>query len=595
MTHFSMAFLLALAIQGAPPNPPRQPQQQQQAQPQRRTGTIEGVVLNAVTKEPLAGAQVLVLRVPAPAAPGAPATANPAPMPPIFTENDGKFVTKDLPAGVYRVNAGHNGYARLENGQRSPRLSGTPITVQAGQSVKDIVFRLTPAGSMTGHVKDSKGQPVAGIVVQLLRPVYTQVGKRMLATIASVRTNDLGEYRLYWITPGTYYVSASPATTYIRNFLQGQPNAAPTGTNASAAADSTAAVLESLLGANRNEVLQPDFVTTYHPNTTDHLKAAPVDVKAGSDLRGPEITLAQQEAFTVRGRVLDSRTRTQPLSATVQMARKEHMGTAPVRNANYDRASGTFEFRDVAPGEYYIVAVTQFYPGSTGIAEVTTKVSNNVENLVLTVRNGSTVRGQIKTEGTRSLTPQEFAGMRAILVSAALTANVTAPSSIKADGSFAFDNVFPGEYRVAIQNLPGNSYIKEARLGETNLLEKSAAIDTSTLISFELVASRNGGQVSGRVLDQDSKPVGSMQVVLAPDQQREWRELLRTRVTDQTGKFTFQGIPPGDYKLFAWEDIDPLAFTDPEILRQYEGQAKAVKIAEMSQETADIKVIPAQQ
>jgi len=516
-------------------------------------------------------------------------------MDPVFAENDGKFVIKDLPPGSYRMSAGHNGYARQENGQRSPRLPGTAVAVQAGQSVKDIVFRLTPTGSMTGHVKDSNGQPLAGIVVQLLRPLYTQGGKRMLANIASVRTNDLGQYRLYWITPGTYYVGASPAGTYIRTFLQSQPNAAQAGANAGAAAETTAAVLESLLGANRNEVLPPDLVATYHPNTTDHLKAAPIEVKAGSDLRGPDITLVQQEGFTVRGRVLDSRTRTQPLTATVQMARKEHMGTVPVRNANYDRASGTFEFRDVAPGEYYLVAVSQFYPGSTGIAEVTTKVSSNVENLVLTVRNGSTLRGQIKTEGTKSLTLQEFSAMRAILVSATQTLNVTAPASIKADGSFAFDNVFPGEYRVAIQNLPGSAYIKEARLGETNLLEKTAAIDTSTSLSFEFVASRNGGQVSGRVLDQDSKPVGSIQVVLAPDQRREWRELFRTRVTDQTGKFTFQGIPPGEYKLFAWEDIDPLAYVDPEILGQYEGQAKAVKIAEMSQETADVKIIPAQQ
>ena len=35
--------------------------------------------------------------------------------------------------------------------------------------------------------------------------------ERALQPSASARTNDLGEYRLYWINPGRYFVSANAA------------------------------------------------------------------------------------------------------------------------------------------------------------------------------------------------------------------------------------------------------------------------------------------------------------------------------------------------------------------------------------------------
>jgi hypothetical protein len=142
-------------------------------------------------------------------------------------------------------------------------------------------------------------------------------------------------------------------------------------------------------------------------------------------------------------------------------------------------------------------------------------------------------------------------------------------------------------------SLPANAYIKQARLGETDMLERNASISSGTTESLEIVVSRNGGQISGTLVDKNSKPLANNQVWLIPDRHRDWRELIKGRTTDQAGKFTIQGIPPGDYKIFAWEDIEPFAFTDLEVLRQYEAQAKPVTIAEQSKETVEVKIIPA--
>jgi len=65
--------------------------------------------------------------------------------------------------------------------------------------------------------------------------------------------------------------------------------------------------------------------------------------------------------------------------------------------------------------------------------------------------------------------------------------------------------------------------------------------------------------------------------------------------TDQNGPFTMNGLSPGVYKMFAWEELEPLAYFDLEILRRYELQAKSVTVSESSKLNVQVKVIPAEQ
>jgi hypothetical protein len=67
--------------------------------------------------------------------------------------------------------------------------------------------------------------------------------------------------------------------------------------------------------------------------------------------------------------------------------------------------------------------------------------------------------------------------------------------------------------------------------------------------------------------------------------------LFKTTVTDTTGHFSITGVAPGEYKLFAWEQIEEGAYQDPEFLKPYENQGQAVAIREGSRETAQLKVI----
>src|SRR5262249_13619370 len=110
--------------------------------------------------------------------------------------------------------------------------------------------------------------------------------------------------------------------------------------------------------------------------------------------------------------------------------------------------------------------------------------------------------------------------------------------------------------------------------------------------ALEIVLSQNPGQVDGVVVGADLKPVSGVQAVLVPERLQNRLDLYRTAVTNQDGRFTIRGLPPGDYRLLAWEDIEPFAYFDPEVLRQYEALGKAIRIQESSKETAEVRIIP---
>jgi uncharacterized surface anchored protein len=166
---------------------------------------------------------------------------------------------------------------------------------------------------------------------------------------------------------------------------------------------------------------------------------------------------------------------------------------------------------------------------------------------------------------------------------------------INADGTFTLTNIFPGEYRLSLVSIPQDYYIKEARNEQTDVLNQPWVIGDSVRGNLDIVVSSGAGQIEGTVTDARSQPVSSIQTWLLPDQDRGRTELIRNAVSDQNGKFTIRGVPPGNYKLFAWDGLESNAFFDPEVMRQYEQQGKAVRVAEGAKQTADVKVIPVKQ
>ncbi|HET9220642.1 MAG TPA: carboxypeptidase-like regulatory domain-containing protein, partial [Terriglobia bacterium] len=227
--------------------------------------TVTGSVLRSSTGEPISRATVTMTRV-GPQGPrgGAPqgqagqrGQAPAQQQPSVFTattDDQGKFTFTEVDEGSYRIIAARNGFARQEYGQRSFNRPGTVINIRAGQQVTDVSFRLTAASTLSGRVLDSLGEPQPGVNVQVLRSTYDATGKRTLQPAGSARTNDLGEYRMYWINPGRYLVSANAARSTFELITAGAAQAAGQAQNPAQAQQAAQAAAMFGAVANPNEV-----------------------------------------------------------------------------------------------------------------------------------------------------------------------------------------------------------------------------------------------------------------------------------------------------------------------------------------------------
>jgi len=159
--------------------------------------TAEGQVLNLATGAPVHKAEVVLHRA------GQTNGSYSA-----VADSGGNFAINGIESGKYRLSASRTGFVATQYGARGPSRDGTTLSLQPGQRLKDLAVRLTPHAVITGRVVDEKREPIVLGQVQAMTYSF-RAGKKELATSQMVHTNDLGEYRIYGLSPGKYYVTAA--------------------------------------------------------------------------------------------------------------------------------------------------------------------------------------------------------------------------------------------------------------------------------------------------------------------------------------------------------------------------------------------------
>jgi hypothetical protein len=490
------------------------------------------------------------------------------PIPVVTTDRDGRFVVPNLDEGSYRISVQQNGYVRQDYGQRVFPGQGTLLNLRAGEVLRDITIRLTAAGNVGGRIVDGEGQPGVAVPLQLLRAIYNQNGQRVFQNVGNARTNDRGEYRFYWVTPGRYYlVGGSSAST--TNFAGGNTSTNDPGDN---------------------------YTLTYYPGTTDITRATVVDVRSGSELVA-DFAIPKQQSFTISGKVtrdpqaisnVDGALSNVTLSLAFQTLNGGN-GVFTMGQA-YDAATGLFTIRDVIPGSYVLQAAA--WPA---LARVPVEVTNtNVENVVVVVNAGMNIGGQFTVEGGEMPAPNTMRVQMRLVTNGVQNFVGYAPSAqAAAGGSFLMSDVLPGQYRVIVP--PGQDfYVKSVRYDRQDALQNPIEVSSrnSDDAGFEIVISRNVGQIDGVIVDSRGMPVPGVQAVLIPDL-RNRTELYKNATTDQTGRFLMRGVTPGDYKLFAWEALENNGYFDPDVMRRSESLGKPVQVGESGQIVIEGKIIPA--
>jgi Carboxypeptidase regulatory-like domain len=163
----------------------------------------------------------------------------------------------------------------------------------------------------------------------------------------------------------------------------------------------------------------------------------------------------------------------------------------------------------------------------------------------------------------------------------------------QSDGSFRLEGVSPGDFRISLIGLSENTYVKSMKLGNADVLDGGLHLYAPPDNALEIVIGTNAGSVQGSVLNARLEPLPNRTVALVPEPRLRHRtDLYRSIATDSSGRFRLQGLTPGSYTMFAWEDVETGAWQDADFIRGYENRGTRVQVKEGVDENIQLTVIP---
>lgn len=281
-------------------------------------GTVTGLVLDEVTRAPVAGARVNLLRPP-----GQPDPAGVSPTPFSTTAADGRFVFSNVAAGEYTLSASRDGYGL----RMLP-----PVTVERGATVEAPPALLAPAATIVGRLLAPDGQPVVGAAVipqrRLRQPTNPAAGARPVPRFDAIAPRDLTDGE------GRFTVQGVPPGEYVIRIAAGRPRHS-----------------DAIDG--RAERLVPGWF----PGTPDPDGAVTVVTSAGRTTDLGDIHMATTAAFRVVGHVLDDGGRPIPNVSVRLVPDDAPQNALPVGLPVISDAAGVFVLDAVLPGRYLLVAV----------------------------------------------------------------------------------------------------------------------------------------------------------------------------------------------------------------------------------------------
>jgi Carboxypeptidase regulatory-like domain len=547
---YALLGLLAAPItlgQTAPRNAPPGTQKQNEC-------SVAGIVVKLAGSEPLKSANVQLLNMDDHSRGAS-----------TVTDVGGRFELKGIDPGRYRLKVARTGFVTQEYGQRTPNDPGAVLTLRAGQSMRDLLFRLIQWGVIAGRVINEEGEPLPWTQVSALREIYTR-GKRTLYTETTVPTNDLGEYRLFGLRPGRYFVSAK--------YRPG----------------------EHLIGKESVEETEEDsgpqgYVPTFYPGSADPTKAVALAIKAAEEIPSVEILLRPVEVFKIKGRVYSmlSRRSWDTTSLSLEQRGGGLQAGIPVRQALVDKPDGSFTIADVLPGAYVLIAYS-YEDGRAYQARQNIDVgSADLEGVVITIAPPVAVSGRVVWEGPPSVERDPLA---IVLNGADTTHALGSRARVTPQGGFTLYQVFEGPYRLGIAGQSKDCFVKAVRYGATDGLEDGFNVVRGANAQLEVTISSKGAHVQGTVTDADDLPAVGVWVVLVPDEaHRSQSRFYKATTTDQNGHFDLQGIAPGDYKLFSWDEVETGAWEDPDFLKPFESKGVNISFEEGDQKSEKLVTI----
>ncbi len=500
------------------------------------------------------------------------------------SDAEGRFSFEGIEAGDYSLSAERAGYLRKMY-RASPRETSARLTLTAGQHLTEIDLAMTRAATISGSVLDEDGDPVAGMLVSLLQPRY-QNGARILESKRSAITDESGKYQMIEdLEPDEYYLSAGGGREAAFSMLGMRAVNGPAGYH------------EAKPGQ-----MPEYYAATFYPSEIDESSAAAVRLVAGVDLPGIDIHLRKTPAFQIKGKVtgtIPGHPLEQLHIALVSSARSPTLRLTDGTRAHIG-ANGSFDFPNLSfpPGDYYLVATQG--PVTLLARQRLTVAKQDIDDAVLNLQPLEELHGTVAIEGA----PGDLSWLRegnpplATILQVSLLAkngpllnNVR--GKIKDDGSFVLADIAPGVYGVRLTPIPSGTYVKSIELGSQDALTTGINVNRQTAgAPIEITLSRAVGQITGVMQTDRGVPTGGT-VTLVSDLPESGGGISMMSGVGDNGRFSLPPVPPGTYRLYAWEDLETAQHYDPGFLKPYESKSVQVTVTENGRAQVVLNQIPA--
>jgi protocatechuate 3,4-dioxygenase beta subunit len=550
------------------------------------TGRILGRVVSTDTGGPLRRAQVRL-------------TAPEIGVKVALTDAEGRYEFRELPAGRFSLNASKSGYVSVQYGQTRPFEQGRPIELADKQVLAKTDVAMPRGGVISGRIVDEFGDPLPDALVSAMRQTWSNGRRRLLPTGRTSQTNDLGQYRMYGLPPGEYYISASLRNTDITIMdaaLLGGPSSGASGSTPSSG-----------------------YAPTYFPGTTTATSAQRVTVAVGQEAQNTDFALAPVRLARITGTVMtsDGKPLDGGMVSAMPASRTGEVGLALMGGATGRTSKdGNFSIPSVAPGEYTLTVRsvriitsdggdTMMFRatiggGSDGTDSETASVpvvvsGEDLSNVVIITSKGATANGRLTFEGGA---PPSATGVRINSVAADTDGPIMMAAggvTAKDDGSFQLKGL-SGRRLLRLNNLPPGWTLKSVRLNGDDVTDSGIEFKSGQDLSgLELVASSKQTEITGGVTASNGSPLKDYTVVVFSDDPQYWtlpftRWVNGTR-PDQEGRFRVRNLPAGSYNIVAVDYIEAGAWGDPELLDRLKSHAKRITLSDGGSEKVDLKLV----
>ena len=484
----------------------------------------------------------------------------------VTTDPNGRWELKDLPAGSYTVAATRSGYVMA--GYRQSRMTSPPrpVALTDRETRENIDVALMPGGVIVGRIVDEFGEPVADVTVTAQRLQFSGGVRRPVMSGPLSSSNDIGEFRLFGLQPGAYYVSASPR---------------PSSNPFDAPAD------------------RIGYGQTWYPSATDLGSAQRVMVTAGDTVSGIVVALSPSRTARVSGTVLGADGL--PIRGGSVMVAGATSPTFFGLNGMV-RPDGSFTVNVVAPGEYTLRATAggMGAPGQPGqmptfsMADVTVNGAD-VDGVVLQPMVPTAISGRLvgdpvvlaKIDPARvQVTAQRFGPQ-------ALPGPPQPPQSLGADFTFSIAAA-PGSIVVRPVGLPG-LIVRSVTLAGRDVTRGLDVPAGAPVADLEVEVTMSTARLVISTTNERGEPAQDHDVVIFSQDEREWGAQVpghgATGRTTDKGTWETQPLLPGSYYVSLADDLQLELgdANDPEILAALRARAQRVTLGDGETATVQLR------